>query len=107
MKLLGEPRRLRELGQHLNSQGWELTELVLQTERQEHLELAAESDDPEAREGHRIVSRWIKGFLGMLNDIKTVDEESRHPEMKPNMDPSFMEQDSGTYGEPEDSVPLT
>ncbi len=34
-----------------------------------------------------------------MEDIKVLDEQSRHPESAPSTDPNFMEFDSGTHGE--------
>lgn len=78
-------------------------ELLLRAERQEHLELAAESDDPEARESHRIVSRWIKGFLEQIvEEILMLDEQERHPTPDPSSQTEYMEHDSGNS---EDNTP--
>ena len=75
-------------------------ELLLRAERQEHLELAAESNDPEARESHRVVSRWIKAFLDQLvEEILLLDEQDRHPTPNTSDQTEYMEFDSGTSDE--------
>jgi len=66
------------------------------SERQEHLELAVDSDDPEEREGHRVVSKWIRHFLDVVVEgIRSADEEERHPSVsEESMNPEYMEFDS-------------
>ncbi len=100
-KLLGEPKKLRGVVKVLNSQGWEGVEEILNLERWHHLELAADSNDSGDREKHRIIACYIKEFTLALEDIRLVEEQSRHPEQKPNIDPNYMEFDSGTNSDPD------
>ncbi len=76
-------------------------EEILNQERWHHLELAADSNDPADRERHRIIACYIKEFVASMEDIRIVEEQSRHPEMKPNIDPNYMEFDSGTNLKPD------
>ncbi len=73
----------------------------METERWHHLELGADSNDQEEREEHRIIARFLKEFILAMKDIKVIEEQSRHPELKPNTDPNYMEFDSGTNLEPD------
>ena len=92
-KLLSEPQRLRQVVWLLGSQGWEAMELWLQTERQAHLESFIEEEDPQKREGHRIIAKWITYFLTIAKDYLTDAEYAiRHPE--PPVETEYMEYDS-------------
>ena len=56
-------------------------------ERQEHLELAVDSNDAEAREEHRVVARWIKAFLGgtvpdLIDADRAEKEALAHPQKR-------------------------
>ncbi len=101
-KLLSEPEKLRQVTYLLGSQGWEAMELWLQTERQDHLECLAESEDEGERETHRIVAKWIKYFIGTCREsLEAADTAIRHPE--PPAETEYMEFDS-TSGSPEGPV---
>jgi len=77
-------------------------ELWLQTERQDHLESLAESEDASERETHRIIAKWIKYFVGVCREsLEAADTSIRHPE--PTAETEYMEFDS-TGGSPEGPV---
>ncbi|TFH66834.1 MAG: hypothetical protein E4G90_01510 [Gemmatimonadales bacterium] len=63
-------------------------------------ELAADSNSQEDREKHRIIACYLKEFTQSMDDIRVVEEQSRHPESKPKIDPNYMEFDSGTNLDP-------
>lgn len=75
-------------------------EAILNQERWHHLELAADSNSQEDREKHRIIACYLKEFTQSMDDIRVVEEQSRHPESKPKIDPNYMEFDSGTNLDP-------
>lgn len=100
-KLLGEPRKLREVVKVINSREWQAIQGLLNQERWHHLELATESNDTEAREKHRTIAIFIKMFAEALEDAHELESQARHPERKPNIDPNYMEFDSGTNLDPD------
>ncbi len=86
-KLLGEPKKLRALVRVLGTDNWADLEQWFLAERQEHLELSVDSDDPGEREAHRVVAKWLKHFLTIAKDeLRAADEALRHPEPEPVTD---------------------
>ncbi len=78
-------------------------ELWLQAERQAHLESLVEEDDPQKREGHRIIAKWITYFLTTGKDYLTdTDHANRNPE--PPVETEYMEHDSEGKSSPRESL---
>ena len=83
-RLLGEPKRLRALVRVLGTDNWADLEQWFLAERQEHLELSVDSDDPGERESHRIIAKWLKHFMSIAKDeLRAADVAQRHPEPEP------------------------
>ena len=92
-KLLAEPKRLRAVIRVLGTDNWADLEQWFLAERQEHLERSVDSDDPEARESHRTVAKWLKHFISIVKDeLLATEEAHRHPEPEPVTD--YMAHDS-------------
>lgn len=63
-------------------------ELWLQAERQVHLESLVEEDDPEKREVHRTVAKWIDHFsIRMKEYLEDTERAIRNPEPLGETDP--------------------
>ena len=87
-RLLAEPKKLRQVAYLLGSQGWEAMELWLQAERQVHLESLVDEDDPQKREAHRAIAKWINYFTTTAKDhLEDTDYAQRHPEPLSEPDP--------------------
>jgi len=78
---LSDPDSLRRMVAAFRLPEWEEMEQYLLMARQAHLEGLADSDDPEEREAHRIIAKWLKHFLTIAKDeVVERDRANREPE---------------------------